>query len=352
MPATWATAARDRVVAMGVVAAFEQVIDQTSEHADHLGGLVDRCRSEVDALVVEGAERSQGLGWRRGHGHPPAGQGAFDHALDEGRDLLAAPGSAAGSHRIGEVVGGHHPGRHGIFEVVAHVGDAIGPGHHLALGRGRGRAGPGVVADAVEGLHTQVEGGQHHIGTPHGVVVATDVGRERLLAGMTARPVPTVVAQGDGLGQGQVESKGAGDGHGHLGHLERVGEAGALVVGGEHEHLGLAGQPAEGGGVQDAVAIALEAGADRIGGLGSGPLSGAAGQGGAGREAGRLDSFTLGPIHRTDIDRGGRAGVGQGEPKGTRRGPHGGGPARLGRRTHGMGRRGRRSHIRQARAGV
>ena len=32
---------------------------------------------------------------------------------------------------------------------------------------------------------------------------------------------------------------------GHLGHLERVGEAGALVVVREHEHLGLAGQAAE-----------------------------------------------------------------------------------------------------------
>ena len=52
---------------------------------------------------------------------------------------------------------------------------------------------------------------------------------------------------------------------GHLGDLERVGEPGALVVVGEDEHLGLAGQAAERGGVQDAVAVALEAGAQRIG---------------------------------------------------------------------------------------
>ena len=36
------------------------------------------------------------------------------------------------------------------------------------------------------------------------------------------------------------------------------------MVVGEDEHLGLAGQPAEGGGVQDAVAVALEAGAQRV----------------------------------------------------------------------------------------
>ena len=52
---------------------------------------------------------------------------------------------------------------------------------------------------------------------------------------------------------------------GHLGHLEGVGEPGALVVVGEDEDLGLAGQPAEGGRVQDAVAVALEAGAQRVG---------------------------------------------------------------------------------------
>ena len=52
---------------------------------------------------------------------------------------------------------------------------------------------------------------------------------------------------------------------GDLGDLEGVGEPGALVVVGEDEHLGLAGQAAERAGVQDAVAVALEAGAPRVG---------------------------------------------------------------------------------------
>ena len=39
------------------------------------------------------------------------------------------------------------------------------------------------------------------------------------------------------------------------------------MVLGEHEHLGLAGQPAEGAGVQDPVPVSLEAGALRVGGF-------------------------------------------------------------------------------------
>jgi hypothetical protein len=55
------------------------------------------------------------------------------------------------------------------------------------------------------------------------------------------------------------------DGGGHLGHLERVGEPRALVVVGKDEDLCLAGQAPERRRVQDAVAIALEAGAQRVG---------------------------------------------------------------------------------------
>jgi hypothetical protein len=44
-------------------------------------------------------------------------------------------------------------------------------------------------------------------------------------------------------------------------------EAGALVIVGEHEHLGLAGQAAERARVEDAVAVAFEARAPRIGRL-------------------------------------------------------------------------------------
>jgi hypothetical protein len=101
---------------------------------------------------------------------------------------------------------------------------------------------------------------------PHGVVEpAGHVRAERVLAGVAARAVPAVVAERDRLGECDVEAEGLSDRRGHLGDLEGVREPGALVVVGEDEHLRLAGQPAERARVQDAVAIALEAGAPRIG---------------------------------------------------------------------------------------
>ena len=86
-------------------------------------------------------------------------------------------------------------GGDGVLEVVAHVGDAVGPGHHLALGRGRRGTVPGVVAHGVEGLGAQVERGQHDVGAVDGVVVAAGhEGREGVLAGVAGGAVAAVVA--------------------------------------------------------------------------------------------------------------------------------------------------------------
>ncbi len=164
-----------------------------------------------------------------------------------------------------------------------------------------------MVADAVERLGAQVERRQDHVGAPHGVVVPLGhVGAQRVLAGVAAGAVAAVVAEGDGLGERDVEPERGGDATGHLGHLERVGEAGALVVVREDEHLGLAGQPPEGGRVQDAVPVALEAGAPGVGWLLAAPVAGAARPGGAGGQAGLLGLL---PILPGDPCRPARAGV-------------------------------------------
>ena len=84
---------------------------------------------------------------------------------------------------------------------------------------------------------------------------------------MPAGTVAAVVRQRDRLGERDVEAQGTGDRRGHLRHLERMGQAGALVVVGEHEDLRLPGEAPEGAGVQDPVAVALEAGAERVGRL-------------------------------------------------------------------------------------
>ena len=74
--------------------------------------------------------------------------------------------------------------------------------------------------------------------------------------------VAQVVRQADGLDQVLVGAQRPGDGASDLRHLQRVGEAGAEVIAFVvDEHLRLVFQAAEGGGVQDAVAVALEGGA-------------------------------------------------------------------------------------------
>ncbi len=70
-----------------------------------------------------------------------------------------------------------------------------------------------------------------------------------------------VVRQADGLDQVLVGPQGPGERPPDLGDLQRVRQAGAVVVAFVvDEDLGLVFQTAEGGGVQDAIAVALEDG--------------------------------------------------------------------------------------------
>ena len=89
---------------------------------------------------------------------------------------------------------------------------------------------------------------------------------------MAAGPVPAVVAERHGIGEGRIRPNPAGHGDGALRHLDGVGQPGALVVGGMHDHLGLARQPPERGGVDDAVPVTFEAGAELAGLLLTFPL--------------------------------------------------------------------------------
>jgi hypothetical protein len=90
-------------------------------------------------------------------------------------------------------------------------------------------------------------------------------GRQGLLAEVPERRVPEVVPQGDRLGEVLVQAQGPGDGPGHLGDLQGVGEADAVVVplGGD-EHLGLVLQPAERLGMDDPVPVSLEGGSQIV----------------------------------------------------------------------------------------
>ena len=172
----------------------------------------------------------------------------------------------------GQLVRGDDAGQHGVLPVVADVRDPVGPADHLALGRRRRRARPAVVGDPVDGLGAQVERGEGDERAPGRVVEARRARRGRARPRWRGRR-----ARARSRGRARwprsaatFRPAGPRDGGGDLRHLERVGEAGALVVLGEHEDLGLAGQAPEGGGVQDAVAVALEAGAPAVGLLGLG----------------------------------------------------------------------------------
>ena len=84
-------------------------------------------------------------------------------------------------------------------------------------------------------------------------------GVERALAGMAERRMAEVMGQRQRLGEVLVEAERAGERPGDLGHFQRMGQPGAVVVAlVEHEDLGLVLQPAERGRMDDPVAIAPE----------------------------------------------------------------------------------------------
>ena len=106
------------------------------------------------------------------------------------------------------------------------------------------------------------------------VEAALDVGVEGLFTGVATGTVPAVVSQSDRFGQGGVQTQRARHAGGHLSDFEGVGQAGAHVVIGEDEDLGLAREAAKRRGVQDPVAVAFEARSVQVGLLVDGPMAG------------------------------------------------------------------------------
>src|SRR5262249_8003871 len=82
---------------------------------------------------------------------------------------------------------------------------------------------------------------------------------ECILAGMSERGVPQIVRQSDCLREILVQAQSARDGASYLCYFQAVRQARAKVVAFViDENLGLVLQAAEGGGVDDAIAVALE----------------------------------------------------------------------------------------------
>ena len=129
---------------------------------------------------------------------------------------------------------------------------------------------------------------------------------EGILARVSARPVTAVVPEGDRVGQGHVDADTAGDRGRDLCHFEGVRQSGALVIGWIDDHLGLAGQAPERGGVHYPITITFEAGAFVIGLLRDRPVARPLGKGSAGAQRcsfALLPKFTMhdGPRPRSGL---------------------------------------------------
>ena len=109
------------------------------------------------------------------------------------------------------------------------------------------------LGDEAQGLAVVVE-----------AAVRRHAGVERVLAGVAERRMAEIVAERHRLGELLVEPKRLGERARELRDLDRMGQAGAeviaLVV---DEHLRLVGEAAKGGGMDDAVAVALKIAAGR-----------------------------------------------------------------------------------------
>uniref|UniRef100_A0A0N5A0R2 Phenol hydroxylase n=1 Tax=Parastrongyloides trichosuri TaxID=131310 RepID=A0A0N5A0R2_PARTI len=230
------------------------------------------------------------------------------HPLVDVGPIGARTGDAAPDQRhIGQIGQAEQPRLHPVIHVVVVIGDVIGDGRALGLQRGEGakpqvpvgrparriggdrlprrvrqqvRHRTVVLDHALDRLPAQVQAGEAGIaGFQLGYdAEALDVvikAAERLhlfmqfvLARMAERRVSQIVGQGDRLGQIVVQPQGVGQRSGDLRHLKTVRQPGAIMVAlMRHKDLRLLLQATEGGGVDDAVAVAGEGGAGAAGGL-------------------------------------------------------------------------------------
>ena len=148
------------------------------------------------------------------------------------------------------------------------IGDLIRQPHQTAL-RSGGFPPPGVAQNPVPDLPGQVQplaGFLQLFHHPDALLIMAETPGIQLiqdvLPGMAKGRMPQVMTQGDGLRQILIETQSPGNGPGNLGHLQRVGQPGAVVVPlGGQKHLGLVLQPPEGLTMKDPIPVPLIRGA-------------------------------------------------------------------------------------------
>ena len=213
--------------------------------------------------------------------------------------------------------GAEQAGPHAVVEVVVVVGDVVGKRGGLRFearplveaevqfavqfrdggGNGPGLGGPVMLGEPFQRFPGQVqavEGGVAGLQPGddaerlHIVVEAAAAGErgvERGFARMAEGRVAEVVGQRQRLRQGFLEREAAADAARDLADFQRVGQPAAVMVAlMRDEHLRLVLQPAEGGGMEDAVAVALEGRAVGRLRLRPAPAAPGRGRGGIGRK--------------------------------------------------------------------
>ena len=158
----------------------------------------------------------------------------------------------------------------GVVDVVVHIRDAIRHGDDASL-EGFGANGPCVAEYTIAHLGHKVQASPavlDRLDHAKALLVVAEALRtdliERAFARMAEGRVAEIVAERDRLGQILVQAERPCDRPRDLRDLERVGQPCAVVVAlGRNEHLCLVPQPPERFRVEDAVAVALKAGAVR-----------------------------------------------------------------------------------------
>ena len=220
--------------------------------------------------------------------------------------------------RLLQLLDREHRGLQAVVDVMAEVSDLIREVDDLRLEARIGRRieflrGGTIVKvrmldDALAHLEAEIEAAEIRIAVfdpinraqALRVVIEASMGPhqivQHLLARMPERRMPEVVRERDRLSEFLIETECARDGARDLRRLHRVREAGAIVVALViDEHLGLVFETAEGGAMNDAIAIALETGAHRMVGLGDAPSAAVFRQHRVGSEAACLDLLKFSP---------------------------------------------------------
>ncbi len=259
----------------------------------------------IQGADIVGRRHARGGGALQGFAHHVVDHGP-DHAAHglqmgqagiEVRPLaLHGVEDRADQRHIHQLVQGEQAGGDAVVDVVIVVGDVIGQGRDLGLGRGPGVQTQAIVVvvpldrlprrlaqlvghrtvvldDPLQRFPGQVQAQEIGIAVlqfghdPEGLDVVVEAAvvahldLELVLAGVTEGRMAQVMAQRDGLGQIAVEAERRRQRARHLRHFQRVRQAGAEIVAlVRHEDLGLLLQATEGRRVDDPVTIAGERG--------------------------------------------------------------------------------------------